>query len=222
MDAASRPLFLNVDPDVFRRPTYGAFASLLDNYAAETNTTEVVTAKEMVEEKIFINAIMETAPMQFCHAFCRSENPEKVPASPDEFSNLLRQLWSGLYKRTKGGVADSCGFEHVFVGETRDEGREVTGFHNWIRFYMEERRGALDYRGYIKPKHDYDAMTDGNDQVLTLQFQWNGAEKLVGTSFVGVSPEFEISLFTTCFLVGQKQNVVQLKTCTDTFDLNVK
>lgn len=222
-DAAPCPLFVRVDPDVFRRrSTYRAFVALLDNYVAEVNTTEVVSAEEEVETRTFIDAVMHTEPMRFCHAFCRSERPERIPSDPAEFADLLHKLWFKQYKRTKGGATDSCGFEHVFVGETKNEGREVTGFHNWIRFFLEERRGTLDYRGYIKPKNDYDVVTDGNDQVLTLQFLWRGAEKLVGTSFIGVSPEFEMALYTTCFLVGQQQNLVQLKTCTDTFDLNVK
>ena len=43
---------------------------------------------------------------------------------------------------------DSSGFEHVFVGESRD--KEVIGFHNWIQFYLQERRGNVDYQGYIR------------------------------------------------------------------------
>lgn len=31
-DTAPAPLFTSVDPSIFNRPTYGAFASLLDNY----------------------------------------------------------------------------------------------------------------------------------------------------------------------------------------------
>lgn len=43
---------------------------------------------------------------------------------------------------------NSCGFEHIFVGETR--GNEVTGFHNWIQFYLQESQDRLDYRGYFR------------------------------------------------------------------------
>lgn len=42
---------------------------------------------------------------------------------------------------------DSCGFEHVFVGETK-HGQEITGFHNWIQFYLQEKHDHVDYKGY--------------------------------------------------------------------------
>lgn len=42
---------------------------------------------------------------------------------------------------------DSSGFEHVFVGETKS-GTELVGFHNWIQFYLQEKNGNLDYKGY--------------------------------------------------------------------------
>ena len=58
---------------------------------------------------------------------------------------------------------------------------------------------------------------------MTLQFTWNGVLKNVGTSFIGVSPEFEIALYTMCFLVGQEENIVELNTGTgDIFKLKCK
>ncbi|KAE8661854.1 26S proteasome regulatory subunit family protein [Hibiscus syriacus] len=43
-----------------------------------------------------------------------------------------------------------------------------------------------------------------------LQFQWNGVLKAVSTTLIGVSPEFEIALYTLCFFGGEKDNHVQL------------
>lgn len=45
---------------------------------------------------------------------------------------------------------DSSGFEHVFVGESRN--KDVLGFHNWIQFYLQEKRGLVDYQGYIRSR----------------------------------------------------------------------
>ena len=43
---------------------------------------------------------------------------------------------------------DSSGFEHVFVGESRNRA-EVIGFHNWIQFYLQEKKGLVDYKGFF-------------------------------------------------------------------------
>lgn len=163
---------------------------------------------------------MQTGPMQFCHKYCCANKPGEVPSDVGEFKKLLNRIWFDLYYRERGGRPDSSGFEHVFVGEIRDE--KVSGFHNWIRFYMEERKGNVDYKGYIKPRSRNNARTNGDDNILTLQFTWNGYEKFVGTNFIGVSPEFEMALYTMCFLVGENVTSVELSTETDYFELEVK
>ena len=219
-DKADDPLFTYVDNNALSRPTYKAFIALLDNYISETGTREVVTYKEKKENWTFLRAIMQTAPMQFCHKYCVA-NGSNVPADRDEFMKLLHRIWFDLYTRQRGGEGkDSSGFEHVFVGEIKDS--KVSGFHNWIYFYLEEKKGTVDYRGYIKPRSRNQAQTNDDDHVLTLQFTWNGVEKSVGTSFIGVSPEFEMALYTICFLVGENENEIDLNTGLDEFKLNCK
>lgn len=51
---------------------------------------------------------------------------------------------------------------------------------------------------------------DSETQVLTIQFEWNGVLKSVSSTLVGVSPEFEVALYTLCFFVGQEDNHVRL------------
>ena len=75
----------------------------------------------------------------------------KGKSSPDlmQFKRQLYDIWFRMYRRTKGSQAlDSSGFEHVFVGETRNS-KAVIGFHNWIQFYLQEKAGNVDYQGYI-------------------------------------------------------------------------
>lgn len=219
-DSAADPLFTRVDPSTWKRPTYKAFVNLLDNYVAETGVSENVSNVERREITVFLSAIMQTAPMQFCHQYLRTKIPDKVPADTAGFIKVLHKIWFELYTRTRGGRGDSSGFEHVFVGEVKNG--EVSGFHNWVAFYLEEKKGDLDYRGYIKPRSRSDANADSNDHILSLQFSWKGVEKFVGTSFIGVSPEFEMALYTTCFLLGEEENNINLDTGTDVFGLKVR
>jgi len=194
--------------------------ALLDNYKAETGEAETVTSAERKEAWDFLKAIMESAPMQFCHKYLVAKGANGVPEDPSAFTSLLYKIWFELYNRQRGGRADSSGFEHVFVGEVKDD--SISGFHNWLQFYLEEQKGNLDYRGYIKPQDHSEAVANSDDNVLTLQFRWNGIEKFVGTSFIGVSPEFEFAVYTMCFLLGEEENNIVLKTNTDEFRLKIR
>ena len=40
------------------------------------------------------------------------------------------------------------GFEHVFIGEIKNG--EVSGFHDWVNFYQQEKTNAINYLGYIE------------------------------------------------------------------------
>lgn len=228
-DAANEPLFTYVNRQVFQRPTFNTFQNLLDNYSAYTGEEEEVTSKELREIRAFLNAVMETAPMKYCHQFCLAKgveySGEPIPEDESNFKEVLNSIWFKLYSRSGGGrrrKMDSSGFEHVFVGEIKNE--QVSGFHNWIMFWLEEKRGAVDYRGYIKPRSRAStAETNDDDHVLTLQFSWHGVEKFVGTSFIGVSPEFELTLYTMAFLASSEESVISLDTGGgECFDLKVK
>jgi poly(U)-specific endoribonuclease len=219
-DAASDPLFTSVDDGALQRDTFKAFIALLNNYDADVGSEENLSNAERQEVTDFLDAILETGPMQFCHRYCHAKKPDEVPESLSEFRELLFKIWFELYNRSRGGHADSSGFEHVFVGEVKDG--DVSGFHNWIQFYLEEMRGKVDYRGYIKPRAQGDAHAGSDDHILTLQFAWGGVEKFVGTCFIGVSPEFEMALYTMCFLTGDENNIIELKTGTDTFEIDIR
>ena len=228
-DAADEPLFTYVKPAVFRnRPTFTSFVALLNNYSAYTGEEEDVTEEELQENRAFLNEVMKTAPMKYCHQYCIAKGVtykgKEISSSESEFKHILNSIWFELYSRSGGGRRnmDSSGFEHVFVGEVKNG--NVSGFHNWIMFYLEEKRGNVDFRGYIKPKcRDSSTTATNDDPVLTLQFKWNGVEKFVGTSFIGVTPEFELALYTMAFLAQEgDENVITLDAGCEKFDLNVK
>ncbi|KAB5542331.1 hypothetical protein PHYPO_G00090440 [Pangasianodon hypophthalmus] len=199
-DKASAPLFTYVNEDKLKSiATYASFIKILDNYEMSTGVAENVTSEELEENNIFLNAILQTQVMKRAHEYLVS----KGQASSDvaQFKKQLFDIWFKLYHRDRNGGEDSCGFEHVFVGETK-HGKKIMGLHNWVQIYLQEKLNCIDYKGYKARDKD---MPDVNDHVINLQFSWKGLVKPVGSSFIGVSPEFEVALFTIIFLKSNER-----------------
>uniref|UniRef100_A0A8C3IMJ2 Uridylate-specific endoribonuclease n=1 Tax=Chrysemys picta bellii TaxID=8478 RepID=A0A8C3IMJ2_CHRPI len=200
-DSASEPLFRYVNEERLKSiKTFAAFVSLLDNYETSTGVAEVVTPQEMAENNRFLDAILETEVMKLTHQYLVRKNWSKP--SLNDFKSQLYGIWFQLYTRETGKGPDSCGFEHVFVGETK-HGKEILGLHNWVQFYLQEKHKQIDYKGYIARRKN--SRPDEDDQVLSLQFSWKGLVKPVGSTFIGVSPEFEFALYTIIFLQSQEK-----------------
>lgn len=98
----------------------------------------------------------------------------------------------------------------MFLGESK--AGDVSGMHNWIQLYLEERAGHLDYKGYIKPKVKARGPTvpSEHEQLITIQFAWHDELKPVSSSFIGVSPEFEVALYSLFFFMNEEKQVVPL------------
>lgn len=202
-DRASRSFFAFVDEKIFERPTYKAFIALLDNYISKEGTVESVTSAECKENSHFLSLCMDTSVMQYVHSYLVAQG--KAPPDREKFIQKLSEIWFGLYRRVCDN--DSSGFEHVFVGEIRDT--EVCGLHNWIQMYLEEKRGNIDYQGYIKPKRSSGlGLPQSHDQFMTIQFMWKGYLKPESSLFVGTSPEFDMAFYSLLFLMGQEDNSV--------------
>eukprot|EP00943_MAST-04B_sp_MAST-4B-sp1_P006889 g6889.t1 len=207
-DRAAEKLFTAVNPEVMQRTTYKALYNLLDNYCLQTGVTERVTNEERSEERKFIEAIFQKDCMKYVFNYCKQKNV--ISGDLSKFKQFVHDLWFKLYRRDKKG--DSCAFEHVFVGEERRG--KLMGMHNWIRLYSEEKKGRMDYLGFIKPKgrqsgHPQSPKSQNQSQVVTLQFSEQGEIKPVSTSFIGVSPEFEIALYTLIYLCGEEENPLE-------------
>jgi len=141
-DKAENPLFTYVSEERLQRPTYRSFIAMLDNYSSACGTAENVTMSEVTEQRTFLKSIMETAPLKFCHTYLRENCTSRtIPADAQGFQGLLYDLWFKLYGRSKGMKSDSSGFEHVFVGEIKEG--EVSGLHNWIQIYLEEKKKVI-------------------------------------------------------------------------------
>ncbi|XP_023752831.1 uncharacterized protein LOC111901181 [Lactuca sativa] len=206
-DMAEGSLFTWLSEDVLKKPTISRFCSLLDNYNPHEGYKEQVTSQEKQEQAGFIEEICRTAPIIYLFKYLCAKGI--VSHDYAEFKGLLTSLWFDLYGR--GGTSScSSAFEHVFVGEIKSRGEQsVSGFHNWLQFYMEEAKGRVNYQGYIFPRRRGET-PDSESQLLTIQFEWNGVLKSVSSTMIGVSPEFEIALYTLCFYMGGEENHVEL------------
>ncbi|XP_059050964.1 uridylate-specific endoribonuclease C-like isoform X2 [Achroia grisella] len=188
-DRAPRPLFTITD-EAWNIPTVQKILPLLDNYERDTLVNEHVTAQERNEENAFMDAIMSTTVIRHLMNFLKDKG--YVTPDPRQQRDFLKQLWFGLYSRSRGKISSS-GFEHVFVSELKNG--EVSGLHNWIYFSKEETANRVNYLGYLK----YTQLSD-KGTVLKLHFSQQGVDKPVDSMFIGTSPELEIALYTLCFV----------------------
>jgi len=208
-DGAEKKLFSFVESEFFDRPTVKAFVTLLDNYERELGKVENFTAQEKVEMKKFLDEVLKTPHMHFLHAFLKSKN--LCGPLTSDLSHLLFDLWFAPYRRIQRD--DSSGFEHVFVGEETGKGT-LTGFHNWIQFYIEEKKGLADYLGWNGARPDLDDVN--TPAVISCKFKWDDDDpdveiKSMSTFLLGTTPEFELAMLTLVFLCGaEERNWVSL------------
>ncbi|XP_013396722.1 poly(U)-specific endoribonuclease-C [Lingula anatina] len=191
-DLASSKLFSSLDEKkLFAKPTYAKFIALLNNYIAQTGRTESVSSTEQRENEAFLDEVLKTTVMQEAWKFLQTKGYSSSSATG--FKGQLRSIWFTAYSRAQGRQ-DTSGFEHVFVGEIKNNA--VTGLHNWIQFYLQEKAGQLNYYGYFVQRQL---------EQIKLQYKWLNTMKAAGSMFVGTSPEFEIALYTVCFLTRPDQ-----------------
>uniref|UniRef100_A0A8C4T900 Uridylate-specific endoribonuclease n=1 Tax=Erpetoichthys calabaricus TaxID=27687 RepID=A0A8C4T900_ERPCA len=202
---------------LFTKPTYAALIKLLDNYNRMTGTAEHFTKEQVAEQEAFLKKVVtDTEIGRQLSTFLLAKG---VYTSEAELIQDLQMMWFGLYSRNKGQL-DSSGFEHVFVGEIKSS--KVSGFHNWVQFYLLERRGQLNYYS-----HNFDGPWAGFPDILGMQFNWSGYFKEVGSAFIGSSPEFDFAIYSLCYItrpgkmchlsLGGKAQSIQTYTWTNSF-----
>ncbi|KAG5197163.1 hypothetical protein JEQ12_010617 [Ovis aries] len=98
VDHCPEPLFTYVNKKLFSKPTYTAFINLLNNYQRATGRGEHFTAQELAEQDTFLREIMKTDVMKELYGFLHQQN---CYSSGQEFVSDLRNMWFGLYSRSK-------------------------------------------------------------------------------------------------------------------------
>ncbi|XP_050335843.1 endoribonuclease CG2145 [Bactrocera neohumeralis] len=192
-DRAAEPL-LQTDDALYTTDassTIPLLRRLFDNYLLDVNAVEGTTAEQAQEELDFLNAVLKTSIMKHTMLFLQQRG--LVAANHKAQIELLRSIWFTQYSRSRGRMGSS-GFEHVFLAELRDE--TILGLHNWIYFHEQEAQGNLDYKGFIEK-----IQLDKNKYVLATRFTFHNHIKPYNTLFIGTSPEFELSVYTVCFLL---------------------
>ncbi|CAL8339200.1 unnamed protein product [Merluccius merluccius] len=212
-DLAPRPLFQYLDEQaLFSRPTYAALLTVLDNYQRMTGQDEDFSPQQLAEQEAFVRETMSSTELgRELYAFLFTKG---LYASEEEFIQDLKMMWFGLYSRNNKKM-DSSGFEHIFAGEVK--GGKISGFHNWIQFYLLEKQGLLNYYS-----HSFNGPWVNYPDVLGMQFRWDGYYKQVGSAIVGCSPEFDFAMYSLCYItrpgkrcslsLGGKELIIQTYT----------
>jgi poly(U)-specific endoribonuclease len=166
--------------------TFALMLALRDNYTPETGIAESCGQPCTDEVDAFLDAILGTESIQLLHAWLIDQG--QASSDVAAFKEELRQYWFMPYTRSSGPL-DSSGFEHVFVGEIKNNA--VSGMHNWVNFYLEEKDGHWNY-GSIQ--------NTCSPEVIKFSSTWLGYSKDVTSTFMRASPETEIAIYTLCLL----------------------
>uniref|UniRef100_A0A1I7Y6E0 Endoribonuclease n=1 Tax=Steinernema glaseri TaxID=37863 RepID=A0A1I7Y6E0_9BILA len=186
-DESQNPLFSFVNESIFQKPVY---SKLIDMYNRNLFTADVCKAEPDMGgfRKQILMDVMKTftATPMFQAAFQYLQEEGVAQGTLEEFLPELFTLWFGTYSRCHGALGSS-GWEHVFLGEWK--GSTVDGQHDWVRYYLLEKAGKINYHGYDK----YDGQLTG-----TFQYTWEDYLKKTGGFLIHTSPAFDFSLFTAC------------------------
>jgi poly(U)-specific endoribonuclease len=206
-DRCSDPLFSYVTKShpVGSSKVTTAFINLRDNYERATGQTESFSNTEKREMSVFMDAFCATDIARFVFNYLKIHGKDrrtKRMRSMNDFKNIIYDIWFAPYRRFRRN--DSSGFEHVFVGEEKKG--QIIGLHNWLQFYLEEKKGNVNYLGWAG-KQDRDYSDDCN--IVSVKFTWDDDDeavetKPISTMLCGSTVEFEIAILTLTFLGGDQ------------------
>ena len=113
-----------------------------------------------------------------------------------------------FYKEEQKGTIDYKGYiPGRFAARQLGMERRVapSGSAFTRREFVAHYHGSKEWDAADPHKHD-----ESEKHLLTISFAWDGVIKSVGSSFIGVSPEFEMALYTLMFLCGEEENDVEI------------
>eukprot|EP00435_Cladocopium_sp_Y103_P030797 s1508_g7.t1 len=164
-----RPLFVQVQPYLFTRPTFLALLEVFEVFHRRScqGPMQDYSLQDRQSIERFLDVVDLTPVMRRAR-----EEVEKYEAGLTD-QQWREHLWHIWFQRHPS--SPKCGFEHVFIGEATEDlnGRElVGGLHNWVKFYLEERRGAARYLGpRYKGTGKHDAAL--NPYFVSGKFTWD-------------------------------------------------
>ncbi|CAG9532879.1 unnamed protein product [Cercopithifilaria johnstoni] len=199
-DKAEQRFFKRVDPALLERNTYKKWIALSNEFVPEAGIEEKNTPEKNKAIDEFLDAAFNTSIWRNLFHFMNDKG-HPYAVNLKTFRIWIRHLWFGGYSR-KMRLIDSSGFEHVFMGEYNDN--SINGMHSWIRFYLLERNASqqLNYHGYIIKRFNF---------MAAVKFSWRNHVKRVTSFFIGTSPEFDLALYTLCFLTRQSRNTCKFE-----------
>lgn len=208
---SSRKVLQEVHIPASKRETYRLCERLFDNYALLRSAPEIIREEETQEELDFIDAIIDTQPIQVARNYLQ-ESLGLANISNENLAAMIKETWFKMGKA--GSQQNASGFEHVFVGEQASKQSHVGGYHFWYKYHLDdgglsvdETQGAdtISYHG--TKYHGADEPEKGVlvPQVVTLSLTWQAPagdsnssgktlSKPIGGFFVGCSPEGLIAL----------------------------
>lgn len=183
-----RRLFRAWRDDVWTRPTFARFRALLAKH--DSRDVPVYTSDE---DLAFILAIADTPLMRFVRSWLLRTGRLHARTLTD----FVPHLFAVWFRPNVGNNRNSTGFQHVFCGDLKKN--TLSGLHNFVRVFLEEQEGHLSYMGFVD-KHRVDGgRPTPNQPIFGVRFSLFGCRKTVSTMFFGVSPEFEVGLYTLLF-----------------------
>lgn len=189
-DKAPQPLITSAP--ALTADTAVKFLKVRSLYNPDVNTDDRPSTAGWSTIDAFLDAVLQTTVMGNLQEFLQQHDLLNSMSLKDQ----LKQMWFSPYSRSSSHkVLGSSGFEHSFLGEVK--GDEVEGFHNWMSFMIDEMAGAVNYYGYIR------TTKFGNNQAVNVvdRFTWlDGSLKSLGGYLVGTSVEYDMAVFTLCWL----------------------